>query len=447
MGSAFQIESKRDEFRKYLENSGATEKLTASLVKLYQEPDRPKDAIAFIRKQLCDGDYPDPEEIKAMRDEIASLIAEKQKADVELVVALTNLPDEKPSGDGGMATKFEALIANPDAKSMLKDFLTKEAFGTLNALTTEKGGTLNDNIQCGLTEPEHGVGVFASDQSAYKTFEPLFTPILEAIHEVDSEEPLNQPEVEWGEFEEIKDLDPEGIIVDSNSITLGRALKDVRFMPIITDEEMQEAVSLIRKNLEKIVDDEFVGKFYNLSEMETEQKEEWIKEGILFKGPDDKYLKAAGTYRYWPAGRGLFLNEKKNIRVWVNEEEHLQITSFNEGGNLGGTYERLYKFMELLSELEFARDSRWGHLAHNLKNIGNTLRVTVNVKIPLLKHEDNVKQFDSLVESHEIIAEDLENGVVALSNKKRFGITEFETVKGIQAGLVEIIAAEKCLCN
>lgn len=418
-------------------------------MKLYQEPDRPSDSISYIRKQLCGGDYPDLEEIKAMRLEIANLMAEKQKTEVELTVVLAEAEEsESPSENvGELALKFEALLENPDAKCLLKDYLTKEIFENLKTLKTEMGGSLMDNIQCGLTESEHSVGVFASDQGAYMTFEALFRPILEDLHEIDTEgeETVNQPALDWGEIEEIIDVDPEGGIVESHAITLGRALKDVPFMPKITHDAMQEVVSTIRKALEKISDEEFSGKFYVLSDTESEQKEKWIKEGVLFKGPDDKFLEAAGTYRYWPSGRALFLNEKKNIRVWVNEEEHLQVTSFNEGGNLHETYDRLIKFMDLIPDLEFAQDSRWGFLAHNLKNIGNTMRVSVNMKIPLLMLQENVSKLDSLVETHGVVVEELEHGVTAVTNKKRFGITEFDTVKGMQTGISEIIAAEKCL--
>lgn len=445
-----QIESKRDEFRKYLERTGATEKLTSSLMKLYQEPDRPADAISYIRKQLCDGDYPDLEEIKAMKLEIANLTAEKQKAEVESSVVLTNAADETPiEGDGETTLKFEALLGNPDAKSLLKKFLTRENFGVLKTLTTDMGGSLMNNIQCGLIEHEHGIGVFASDQGAFKTFETLFTPILEKLHDVDTEgeEILNQPAPDWGEVEEIIDLDPEGLVVDSHTITLGRALEGVSFMSTISSEAIQEIVSTIKKALGKIADEDFAGQFHDLSEIEEEKKEKWIKDGILFKEPHDKYLKAAGTYRFWPSGRGLFLNEKKNLRVWVNAEEHLQVTSFNEGGNLRETYEQLKKFMDLLSDLEFASDSRWGFLAHNLKNIGNTMRVTVNMKIPQLMLQDNISKLHSLVETHGVETQDLENGVTAVTNKKRFGITEFETVKRFQTCLSEIISSEKCLNN
>lgn len=433
-----------------MEQTGATEKLTSSLMKLYQEQDRPADAISYIRKQLCDGEYPDLEEIKAMRTEIANLTAEKEKVDVDLAVALTNTADETPSAnDGELTLKFEAFSENANAKSLLKEYLTKEAFGNLKALTTEMGGSLMDNIQCGLTEPEHAIGVFASDEGAYKTFEALFAPILEDLHEIDTEgeETVNQPDLDWGDVEEIIDVDPEGSMVDSHAITVGRALKGVSFMPTITNESMQEVASTIRKALEKIVDEEFAGKFYELTEIEAEQKEKWIKEGVLFSAPDDKFLKAAGTYRYWPAGRGFFLNEKKNIRVWVNEEEHLQIASFNEGGNLRETYDRLIKFMDLLSDLEFARESRWGFLAHNLKNIGNTMRVAVNMKIPQLMLEENVSKLDALVEAHGVTVEEKEDGVTELTNKKRFGVTEFETVKAIQTGIADFISSEKCLNN
>lgn len=38
-------ESKREEFRKYLEKTGVMDALTKVLVSLYEEPDKPEDAI------------------------------------------------------------------------------------------------------------------------------------------------------------------------------------------------------------------------------------------------------------------------------------------------------------------------------------------------------------------------------------------------------------------
>ncbi|KAL5284538.1 MYCBP family protein [Megaselia abdita] len=48
------IEPKRDEFRKYLERSGAIEALTKLFVKLFHENDRPENPMEFIRENFGD---------------------------------------------------------------------------------------------------------------------------------------------------------------------------------------------------------------------------------------------------------------------------------------------------------------------------------------------------------------------------------------------------------
>ena len=45
-------ETKKDDFRKYLEKSSVIDSLTKSLVALYEEPVRPEKPIEFIQKKL-----------------------------------------------------------------------------------------------------------------------------------------------------------------------------------------------------------------------------------------------------------------------------------------------------------------------------------------------------------------------------------------------------------
>jgi hypothetical protein len=45
-------DSKREEFRKYLEKSGVLDALTKTLVTLYEESDKPNDALDFLKKNL-----------------------------------------------------------------------------------------------------------------------------------------------------------------------------------------------------------------------------------------------------------------------------------------------------------------------------------------------------------------------------------------------------------
>ncbi|ERL84676.1 c-Myc-binding protein homolog [Dendroctonus ponderosae] len=46
-------EGKREEFRKYLEKNGVMDALTRVLVNLYEEVDKPEDALEYIRDKLA----------------------------------------------------------------------------------------------------------------------------------------------------------------------------------------------------------------------------------------------------------------------------------------------------------------------------------------------------------------------------------------------------------
>lgn len=430
-------------------------------MKLIEEEERPKDPIAFIRRKFCEVDeLPPIEEIWSLQKKLADLRVETAKTKLKLNAAksIKKLSDEE--AEELLRSQYEKMDDDENAKSLLKDILDGETFEALKDRKTQLGGSLWDNIRCGLTEYEHEIGVFASDQYAFDTFDQLFVPIFEEIHEVSvadgattgapsaatldaSVASPGQPELDWGDVEDVIDLDPMNLFIKKSSISIGRALNNVRFMPIIKYNEIQEVEEKIRKVLEGITDEEFAGKYYEYSDITGDEKTNWIEEGILF-GDSDRFLKAAGTYSLWPLGRGLFLNEKKNLRVWINGEEHLQVTSFNNDGNLKETYDRLVRFMNFLEDFEFARDPRWGFAAHNLENIGHTMRVSVKAKLPQLVLEENKEAFESLTVEKELAAKVLGCGTVELTNMKCFGITEIETVKQFQSSIEEIISFEKC---
>ncbi|XP_041980213.1 c-Myc-binding protein [Aricia agestis] len=74
MSSYKPIDSKREEFRRYLERTGVMDALTKVLVSLYEEPDKPEDALEYVRKHL--GNDGADDELEAARARIAELEAE-----------------------------------------------------------------------------------------------------------------------------------------------------------------------------------------------------------------------------------------------------------------------------------------------------------------------------------------------------------------------------------
>uniref|UniRef100_A0A1A7WD57 C-myc binding protein n=1 Tax=Iconisemion striatum TaxID=60296 RepID=A0A1A7WD57_9TELE len=65
-------ESKREQFRRYLERSGVLDTLTSVLVALYEEPDKPDNALDFIKLHLGTSG-PEPGDPEALRMELADL--------------------------------------------------------------------------------------------------------------------------------------------------------------------------------------------------------------------------------------------------------------------------------------------------------------------------------------------------------------------------------------
>jgi len=86
---AFQTtESKREEYRKYLEKSGVIDQLTRVLVELYEENNKPENAIEYIKKYLGSPSDVDVDSLKLqhskLRDDNIALKAKLSSLKEEL---------------------------------------------------------------------------------------------------------------------------------------------------------------------------------------------------------------------------------------------------------------------------------------------------------------------------------------------------------------------------
>lgn len=70
-------EPKKEEFQRYLEKSGVIDAMTKVLVGLYEVPERPVNAIDFIKEYLGSAVGQDNEKLRSTIDNQNKLIAEK----------------------------------------------------------------------------------------------------------------------------------------------------------------------------------------------------------------------------------------------------------------------------------------------------------------------------------------------------------------------------------
>jgi len=72
-------EAKKEEFRKYLERSGVIDQLTRVLVGLYEESEKPKNAVDFIKKYFGSPQDTDVEQLKAENEELKLRVGELER--------------------------------------------------------------------------------------------------------------------------------------------------------------------------------------------------------------------------------------------------------------------------------------------------------------------------------------------------------------------------------
>ncbi|BFZ09422.1 hypothetical protein BsWGS_12461 [Bradybaena similaris] len=343
---------------------------------------------------------------------------------------------------------YKRLQDAKDSKSLLRKYLTPNLYTQLKGLKTKFGGTLADCIRSGCENTDSGVGVYASDPDAYTTFAPLLDAVIKDYHKVSE---LNHPNPNFGDVEHLDfgDLDPSGNLIVSTRVRVGRSHDSYGFPPVLSKEDR---VEMERKTVEAFqkLDGELKGSYHPLTGMSKETQKQLTEDHFLFND-SDRFLRAAGGYRDWPTGRGIYFNDNKTFLVWVNEEDHLRFISMQKGGNLKEVYVRLVKAIRALenSGLSFAKREGLGYLTFCPSNLGTTLRASVHIKIPKLAATPDFKAFCDKynIQARGIHGEHTESvgGVYDISNKRRLGLTEIDAIQEMRRGVEAVIAEEKKL--
>jgi len=354
--------------------------------------------------------------------------------------------------DAAVAEKLESgfkKLAASDSKSLLKKYLTQDVFNKLKGLKTSKfGSTLLDVIQSGLENHDSGVGIYAPDAESYSTFGDLFDPIIDDYHG-GFKKTDKHPARDFGDVNSFVNVDPEGKYVISTRVRCGRSLEGYPFNPCLTEAQYKEMEQKVSSTLTNLTGDH-KGTYYPLTGMTKEVQQKLIDDHFLFK-EGDRFLQAANACRFWPTGRGIYHNDAKTFLVWVNEEDHLRIISMQMGGDLGAVFRRLAEGVNSIEKnLPFSRSERYGFLTFCPTNLGTTIRASVHIQLPklganLTKLEEVAGKYNLQVRGTRGEHTEAEGGIYDISNKRRLGLTEFQAVKEMQDGILELIKIEKGL--
>merc|ERR1719234_2674476 len=107
-------DAKKDEFRKYLEKAGVLELLTKSLVSLYEEPEKPNDALSYLKNSVG-GSPTDKETIAKLREENESLKGKVKELEASQVALEARVAAMSAAGSSVSSSSTEQKAAEEKA--------------------------------------------------------------------------------------------------------------------------------------------------------------------------------------------------------------------------------------------------------------------------------------------------------------------------------------------
>lgn len=246
--------------------------------------------------------------------------------------------------------------------SLLTRFLDDAQRAVLSKRVTPNGIRLEDVIRSGQRHPDSSIGIYAPDFQSYEVFRELFDPIL--LHfRAPSQRDRN----------DLARLNREAVV--STRIRVARNLAGHVFPAGMSRQERLAVAAKITRACETLAP-EFQGRTRKLEDIPRHRLDAMISRRQAF-GSGDKYMAAAGIHADWPLGRSVFTTPKKQLMVWMNEEDHLRVAVVMPGACVSACSQAMALVMSRLgAHLDFCTDAQLGHLTSCPSNVGSAMRVS-----------------------------------------------------------------------
>ena len=103
----------------------------------------------------------------------------------------------------------------------------------------------------------------------------------------------------------------------------------------------------------------------------------------------------------WEPGRAVYHNNDKTLLLWVNEKNHIRISSMCQGVDIKGCFDRLIKATNHIQTVcKYAHDKHYGYFTPCPTNLGTALLASVLLSLPRLKKDRDA--FEAIVDQYQL---------------------------------------------
>lgn len=421
----------KNNFRTYLETTGAITAISDVFVKLLELDERPLHSVEFIRRNIGE-----PNETELEND----------KLKIELEDILKYLKDLHLRQQNGECADIDLTDIerrdkilfccqrtknDPNCKSMLKKYFPEITSGKLMDIKTDTfHSDIFDCIKSGLVLESDELTVFAADAECYDLFNLFFYQIISDVH-FELTEDFQHSTEDWGDANVIINPDNEFFEILQCQINCTRSLVGFPFFPKMNETQFVDVMNEIRTSFDN---EKFQGKFYDF---ENDHEIIQLKSQNYMFREGDAILKASGCSKYWPKGRGIFISEDKKFVAQINCKDHLRFGCANDGNDIKSLFTQMTEYNKIFQErLQFIRHEKYGFLNSSPRLIGNAIEVGILLSFVEPIEFDKVR--DVMAQNALRITNYKNEGghfIVEIRNIECLGLTEVESVKKCVEGL------------
>jgi protein arginine kinase len=167
-------------------------------------------------------------------------------------------------------------------------------------------------------------------------------------------------------------------IIVSSRTRVARNISDIPFEIKMKKQDAERLIKLVRSVIETKVE----GRYLDLNEMSPLEKESLL----------ECHLVSPAFIKKERPG-GVFITDKGNVSIMLNEEDHLRMQGLSCGLNLLNISSEVFNVEEAIGEdLEYAFDETYGFITSCPTNIGTGLRASVLLHLPGLVFTNEVEK-------------------------------------------------------
>ncbi|XP_069386161.1 creatine kinase M-type isoform X3 [Paralichthys olivaceus] len=344
---------------------------------------------------------------------------------------------------GSPEEEFPDLCRN---STWMGRILTRDMYCRQFDRCTHSGVVFDDVIRPGLEEPGDcsgavSVGCVAGDAQSYILFCDFFDRVIEAHHEHKISSQTPESDFNYNNLKGGDDLDRSYAVRCEVSVV--RGVDDFCFPTHCSRGERRQLLTLARRALQRLEEEELPGRFLSLEKLDRDQQTE------LNLIPPSSSQQRIGVARDWPDARAVWISNDGSLVVWVNMEDHLRLVSTQDDANMVEAFKRICINLQKLDAYyrEFKHPFIWkqqlGWVTSSPADVGTGLRVSVHLKLQQLPRH---KRLQDILKRLRMRLDKTESSALYLvSNTATFGLSEVELTQLVVDGVKLLIAMEKRL--